>query len=105
MNSECGTETTTETDDDGERSFRPENIESDCLDSEDERKRQRRLDANRRSAQKSRYRKLVLLNELQQSVSEMTSAHALLSEENGALRDQLAIISQLYECGEPYSGD
>mmetsp|Transcript_12662 Transcript_12662/g.29391 ORF Transcript_12662/g.29391 Transcript_12662/m.29391 type:complete len:178 (-) Transcript_12662:1440-1973(-) len=58
----------------------------------DEERKERRRAANRRSAQKSRYREMVLMDELQKTVSELTKRNAMLREENEAFRRDVAVL-------------
>lgn len=64
--------------------------------SEEERKERRRA-ANRRSAQKSRYREMVLMDELQKTVSELTKRNAVLKDENEAFRRDLALLKGIMQ--------
>uniref|UniRef100_A0A7S4JJ37 BZIP domain-containing protein n=1 Tax=Odontella aurita TaxID=265563 RepID=A0A7S4JJ37_9STRA len=63
----------------------------------DELKKNRKRAANRASAMKSRYRKLVILEELQKRESEIQSTNDAMRRENDALR---TAISQLNACLE-----
>lgn len=60
----------------------------------DEEKRERRLAANRRSALKSRYRKMVLLDELQKTESELKAKNESIRRENMVIRAELAALHQ-----------
>mmetsp|Transcript_38617 Transcript_38617/g.56865 ORF Transcript_38617/g.56865 Transcript_38617/m.56865 type:complete len:117 (-) Transcript_38617:1555-1905(-) len=49
---------------------------------DDKEKREKRLASNRRSAQKSRYREMVMIEELQQRVEKLRKQNQCLQEEN-----------------------
>eukprot|EP00541_Cyclophora_tenuis_P002747 CAMPEP_0116553744 /NCGR_PEP_ID=MMETSP0397-20121206/7213_1 /TAXON_ID=216820 /ORGANISM="Cyclophora tenuis, Strain ECT3854" /LENGTH=112 /DNA_ID=CAMNT_0004078841 /DNA_START=892 /DNA_END=1230 /DNA_ORIENTATION=+ len=63
----------------------------------DEERKERRRAANRRSAQKSRYREMVLMDELQKTVAELTKRNAMLKEENEAFRRDLVLLKGVME--------
>ena len=59
------------------------------VDPDEEIKREKRRAANRRSARKSRYREVVMMEELQRDVKRLTNRNEELKLENGQLRDAL----------------
>eukprot|EP00568_Trieres_chinensis_P013521 CAMPEP_0183305994 /NCGR_PEP_ID=MMETSP0160_2-20130417/10555_1 /TAXON_ID=2839 ORGANISM="Odontella Sinensis, Strain Grunow 1884" /NCGR_SAMPLE_ID=MMETSP0160_2 /ASSEMBLY_ACC=CAM_ASM_000250 /LENGTH=166 /DNA_ID=CAMNT_0025469289 /DNA_START=115 /DNA_END=615 /DNA_ORIENTATION=- len=74
------------------------------MDKADAEKKERRLAANRKSAHKSRYRKMVYLEEMKKTENEMKIKNEALEKENEALRQHLHILSktslQLRETGK-----
>ncbi len=66
--------------------------DSDHSKNDEEAKRERRRAANRRSARKSRYREMVMLEELQKSVHELTVKNNALRQENDALRRGISAV-------------
>jgi hypothetical protein len=61
-------------------------------DGDEEMKREKRRAANRRSALKSRYREMVMLEELQRNTSELSVQNATLRQENESLRSLVTTI-------------
>lgn len=53
---------------------------------DEEMKREKRREANRRSARKSRYREIVMLEELQRSSRDLSTKNSSLLQENESLR-------------------
>ncbi len=66
--------------------------DSEHSKNDEEAKRERRRAANRRSARKSRYREMVMLEELQKSVHELTVKNNALRQENDALRRGISAV-------------
>ena len=61
---------------------------------EEKKKREVRLTANRHSAFKSRYRKMVYLDEIKRSESQMKVRNEKLSQENKVLQDMIHSLKQ-----------
>jgi hypothetical protein len=55
-------------------------------------RKERRRAANRRSAQKSRYRETILMDELQRTVNDLTQKNELLRQENMKFRRDVEIL-------------
>lgn len=55
-------------------------------------RKERRRAANRRSAQKSRYRETILMDELQRTVNDLTQKNELLRQENMQFRRDVEIL-------------
>ena len=58
----------------------------------DETKREKRRAANRRSARKSRYREMVMLEELQRHSQSLTDRNSMLKMQNGELRELIRML-------------
>eukprot|EP00591_Stephanopyxis_turris_P017698 CAMPEP_0195538414 /NCGR_PEP_ID=MMETSP0794_2-20130614/49512_1 /TAXON_ID=515487 /ORGANISM="Stephanopyxis turris, Strain CCMP 815" /LENGTH=157 /DNA_ID=CAMNT_0040672389 /DNA_START=339 /DNA_END=812 /DNA_ORIENTATION=- len=61
---------------------------------DDKEKREKRLASNRRSAQKSRYREMVMIEELQQRVEKLRKQNQCLQEENILLQQEFEALRQ-----------
>ena len=59
---------------------------------DDEIKREKRRAANRRSARKSRYRELVMLDELQRNAGGLSAQNSALRQENESLRNLISTM-------------
>jgi len=62
---------------------------------ENERREKRRA-ANRKSARKSRYREMVMLDELQRSTRDLTAKNSALVQENQSLKGLIALLKNRY---------
>jgi hypothetical protein len=63
--------------------------------SEGEDRREKRRAANRRSAQKSRYREMIMLDELQRNTRDMSLKNSALKQKNESLRNMILTIKKV----------